>query len=60
MVSEEFRKNVNTATDFIESCFDENNNDNLSFDERVAARIGELPPAVAEIVKNSMDWEATP
>ena len=59
MVSERFKNCINTATDFIESCWDENNlNDGLTFDERVNSRINELDDDVADIVRNSMKWEA--
>lgn len=30
-----FKEKVNEAINIIESCFDENNEDNLSFDERL-------------------------
>lgn len=57
MVSEKFKQNCNEATDFIVSCWDENNpDDGLSFDERVNSRIDSLDPDVKRIVKNSMDW----
>lgn len=54
MVSEEFKKKVDAATDFIVSCWDENNDDDLTFDERVASRINLLDPEVRKIVENSM------
>ena len=54
MVTDEFKRKVDEATDFIVSCWDENNDDDLTFDERVASRIGELDPEVQKIVKNSM------
>lgn len=57
MVSERFKKACNEATDFIVSCWDENNpDDGLSFDERVQSRLNDLDPDVKAIVKNSMDW----
>lgn len=36
MVSEQFKKNINKAVEIIESCWNENNeNDGLTFDERL-------------------------
>lgn len=36
MVSEQFKRNINKAVEIIESCWDENNeNDGLTFDERL-------------------------
>ena len=59
MVSERFKYCINTATDFIESCWDSNNpDDGLTFDERVANRINELDDDVADVVRSSMDWES--
>lgn len=57
MVSEKFKKNIDAATAFIESCWDENNEgDGLSFDERVESRIDGLDEDVADIVRGCMDW----
>ena len=51
MVSDEFKKNCEEATKFIESCFDENNpDDGLTFDERLHQRIVELPAGVRNVV----------
>lgn len=47
---DEFKKNVDEATRFLESCFDENNKDGLTFDERINQRIVELPASVRNIV----------
>jgi hypothetical protein len=36
MVSEQFKRNIDKAVEIIESCWDENNeNDGLTFDERL-------------------------
>ena len=36
MVSEQFKRNINKAVEIIESCWDENNeNDGLTFNERL-------------------------
>lgn len=36
MVSEQFKRNINKAVEIIESCWNENNeNDGLTFDERL-------------------------
>jgi hypothetical protein len=36
MVSEQFKRNIDKAVELIESCWDENNeNDGLTFDERL-------------------------
>ena len=46
------KENVKKASEFLESCFDENNeDDDLSFDERVNARKDGLPDEVREIVE---------
>lgn len=51
MVNERFKKACNEATDFIVSCWDENNpDDGLSFDERVQSRLNDLDPDVKRIV----------
>ena len=56
MVSEKFKQNCNAATDFIVSCWDENNpDDGLSFDERVQSRLNDLDPDVKRIVKNILN-----
>lgn len=42
-MSEEFKKSCNAMTELIESCWDENNpNDGLTFDERLAAKTANL------------------
>ena len=47
-----FRENVKKASEFLDSCFDENNeDDDLSFEERVNTRKKELPDEVREIVE---------
>ena len=52
---DDFKRKVDEATDFIVSCWDENNEpDGLTFDERVASRINMLDPEVREIVEQSM------
>ena len=56
---DKFKKNCEEATKFIESCFDENNeNDGLTFDERIQKRADELPAPVRNIVVASQNWEA--
>jgi len=57
MVTEQFKKNIDEATDFIVSCWDENNpEDGLSFDDRIKARIDSLDEDVRRIVESSIDW----
>ena len=52
---EKFKKNVDDAVSFIESCWDENNTDDgLTFDERIEKRINTLDDDVADIVRKSM------
>ena len=59
MVSEAFKKAVDDATMFLESCFDENNpNDPRSFDERVQDQLHTLSPQAQDFVRKSLDWEA--
>lgn len=42
-MSEEFKKSCNAMTELIISCWDENNpNDGLTFDERLAAKTANL------------------
>lgn len=42
-MSEEFKKSCNDMTELITSCWDENNpNDGLTFDERLAAKTANL------------------
>lgn len=56
MGSEKFKENVNKATDFIVSCWDENNpDDNKTFDERIQSGLKDLDPEVREIVTKSLD-----
>lgn len=53
----EFKELCNKATDFIISCWDENNpNDGKNFDIRIKERISDLEPDVREIVENCCDW----
>ena len=57
MVTEQFKKNIDEATDFIISCWDENNpNDNLTFDDRIKAGLDELDEEVRQIVENTLSW----
>lgn len=52
---EKFKEDVDKATKFIESCFDENNQqDGKSFDQRINERLNKLEDNVREIVINSM------
>ncbi len=56
MALEEFKKNCDEATDFIISCWDENNEgDGKTFDQRIQERIGDLKPEVRSIVEGVMD-----
>jgi len=56
MTTEEFKKKVDAATDFIVSCWDENNEpDGMTFDERVQSRLKYLDPEVRKIVEGSME-----
>ena len=53
---EEFKKNVNKAVEYIESCWDENNpNDSRTFDERLLEGLDDLTPEVRRIVEGSID-----
>ena len=53
----QWKKDIEDATDFIVSCWDENNpEDNLTFDERVKSRLDTLSPSVKEVVVNAMNW----
>jgi len=57
MVSDKFKINIDKATDFIISCWDENNpNDNLTFDDRIKAGLDELDEEVRQIVENTLSW----
>lgn len=51
-----FKEDCDKATTFIESCWDENNDDELTFEERISSRLNTLDDDVKEIVLNSMDW----
>jgi len=56
-MAEEFKINIDKATDFIISCWDENNeDDSLTFDDRVKARLDELDEEVRRIVENTLSW----
>ena len=49
-----FKEKVNEAINIIESCFDENNEDNLSFDERLDNAIENCEDeTIKEILKQS-------
>ena len=42
-MNKDFKKSCNDMTELIESCWDENNpNDGLTFDERLAAKTADL------------------
>lgn len=57
MVSDKFKINIDKATDFIISCWDENNpEDGLSFDDRVRNGLPELDEDVRRIVENTIGW----
>lgn len=50
-MSEEFRKSCNAMAELIESCWDENNpNDGLTFDERLAAKAADLTGQDKEVL----------
>lgn len=52
-----FKENCDKATDFLESCWDENNpDDGLTFDERVQERLVNLDDGVKKIVLNCVGW----
>lgn len=54
-ILKKFKEDVNKATKFIESCWDENNQqDGKTFDQRITERLNELEDDVREIVINSM------
>ena len=56
MALEEFKKKVDEATDFIISCWDENNpDDGLTFDDRIQKRIESLDPEVRKIVEGVIE-----
>lgn len=54
----QWKQDIEDATDFIVSCWDENqpSDDGLSFDERVRSRLDTLSPSVREVVVNAMNW----
>ena len=57
MVSDKFKINIDKATDFIISCWDENNpEDGLSFDDRIQKGLHELDEEVRQIVENTLSW----
>ena len=57
MVSEQFKTNIDKATDFIISCWDENNpEDNKTFDDRIKAGLDGLDEEVGRIVENTLNW----
>ena len=61
MVSDEFKQKIDATTEFIESCWDENNpDDGLTFDERVQERMEELPEDIQKIVKESLENKDEP
>ena len=57
MVSEQFKRNIDKATDLIVSCWDENNpDDGLSFDERLDKVIEECEdPELKQILEVSAE-----
>ena len=57
MVSEQFKRNIDKATDLIVSCWDENNpNDGLTFDERLEKAIRECEdPELKRILEVSAE-----
>lgn len=56
-IMKQWKKDIEDATDFLVSCWDENNpEDNMSFDERVRSRLDTLSPSVREVVVNAMNW----
>lgn len=55
-MTENFKKCCEKATAFIESCWDENNDDGLTFDERISLRLNNLDDDTKEIVINTMNW----
>ena len=56
-IMKQWKKDIEDATDFLVSCWDENNpEDNLTFDERVRSRLDTLSPSVKEVVVNAMNW----
>ena len=57
MVSEQFKRNIDKATDLIVSCWDENNpDDGLTFDERLDKVIGECEdPELKRILEVSAE-----
>ena len=57
MVSEQFKRNIDKATDLIVSCWDENNpSDGLTFDERLEKVIRECEdPELKRILEVSAE-----
>ena len=57
MVSEQFKRNIDKATDLIVSCWDENNpDDGLTFDERLDKVIEECEdPELKRILEVSVE-----
>ena len=57
MVSEQFKRNIDAATDIIVSCWDENNpDDGLTFDERLQKKIKECKdPELRDILRISAE-----
>ena len=57
MVSEQFKRNIDKATDIIVSCWDENNpDDGLTFDERLEKAIRECEdPELKQILEVSAE-----
>lgn len=51
----DFRQRCLLATEFLESCFDENNDDDLTFDQRVELRKKDLPKEVRQVVDMTSD-----
>ena len=58
MVSEQFKRNIDRAVELIESCWDENNeNDGLTFDERLDKVIKECEDKqLKSILINAKEW----
>ena len=53
----DIREQCIKATEFIESCFDENNpDDGLTFDQRINLRKKELSPEIEGIVSGAQTW----
>lgn len=58
MVSEKFKQDIDKAVSLIESCWDENNeNDGLTFDERLDKVIDECSDEdLKAILVNAKEW----